>query len=152
MALSLNKVLLIGNVGKKPEIRTMQDGKEMAFFSIATSQGWHDKKTKEKKTRTEWHKIVVFQESLVKIVKSYVEEGSRVFVEGHLRTRNWEDSRGIERSVTEVVLQGYEAILLLLNAKKAESPLQETHDTEVYPLAPEEEEELEKMINDKVGN
>ncbi len=117
MAGSLNKVTLIGNLGKDPEIRSTSDGKEIANFSIATSENWKDKITGEKKEKTEWHRIVIFKEGLVGIVKNYVKKGSKLYIEGQLQTRKWVDNNGQEKYTTEVVLQGFNSVLILLDAK-----------------------------------
>lgn len=117
MAGSLNKVILIGNLGKDPEIRTTRDGKEMASFSLATSEAWKDKVTGEKKEKTEWHNVAVFSEGLVRIVRSYLKKGSKVYLEGQLQTRKWADNSGQDRYTTEVVLQGFSASLILLDSK-----------------------------------
>ena len=114
MAGSLNKVSLIGNLGKDPEIRSMQNGNEVATFSLATTDYWKDKNTGEKKEKTEWHKIVVFSEGLVGVVKNYVKKGSRLYIEGALQTRKWTDKQGKDNYTTEIVLQGYNATILLL--------------------------------------
>ena len=152
MALSLNKVSLIGHVGKPPEIRKMQSGKEVAIFQIATDYQWQDKSTGTKKKKTEWHRVVVFQEGLARIVKAYVSSGSRLYIEGSLQTRKWVNARNFEQSITEVVLQGYDSELILLDTKKQDSPSQETHDVEVYPLAPQIGKEVgEAMRNQAEG-
>ena len=117
MASSLNKVILIGNLGRDPEIRSSSDGKEIASFSIATSDAWKDKVTGEKKEKTEWHRVVAFKEGLVGIIKSYVKKGSKVYIEGQLQTRKWVDNNGQEKYTTEVVLQGFNAVLILLDSK-----------------------------------
>ena len=103
MAGSLNKVTLIGNLGKDPEIRSTQAGKEIASFSIATSESWTDKSTGEKKEKTEWHNIAVFNEGLVRVVKQYVKKGSKLYIEGQLQTRKWQDKDGQDRYTTEIV-------------------------------------------------
>jgi single-strand DNA-binding protein len=117
MAGSLNKVLLIGNVGKDPEIRTTQDGKEIASLVLATSETWRDKATGEKREKTEWHRVVIFSEGLVNVVKNYVKKGSKLFLEGSLQTRKWTDKEGAERFTTEMVLQGYNCNLTMLDSK-----------------------------------
>jgi len=117
MAGHLNKVLLIGNVGKDPEIRTTQDGKEIASFVLATSESWRNKSTGEKQERTEWHRIVVFSEGLVSVVKNYIKKGSKLYIEGVLKTRKWTDASGQEKYTTEVVLQGFNATLTMLDSK-----------------------------------
>ena len=118
MAGSLNKVILIGNVGKDPEIRTTQDGKEIATFVLATSESWKDKATSEKKEKTQWHRIVIFSEGLVNIVKNYVKKGSKLFIEGSLQTRKWNDNAGTERYTTEVVMKGFNCNLTMLDYKR----------------------------------
>ncbi len=121
MAGSLNKVTLIGNLGKDPEIRTTSDGRELANFSIATSESWKDKITGERKDKTEWHRIVVFNEGLVRVIKSYVKKGSKLYIEGQLQTRKWTDSDNQERYTTEIVLQNYNSSLILLDSKSESS-------------------------------
>lgn len=117
MALSLNKVILIGNVGRDPEIRNTNDGKEIITLSIATSESWKDKATGEKREKTEWHRVVVFNEGLVGIIKNLVKKGSRLYIEGSLQTRKWQDASGIEKYTTEIVLQNFGSNLILLDAK-----------------------------------
>jgi single-strand DNA-binding protein len=114
MSGSLNKVILIGNLGNDPEIRNTNDGREIANFSLATSESWKDKVTGEKKEKTEWHRIVCFNEGLVKIIKEYVKKGTKLYIEGQLQTRKWLDNTNQEKYTTEVVLQGYNANLILL--------------------------------------
>jgi single-strand DNA-binding protein len=117
MSNSLNKVTLIGNVGKDPEIHTTNDSREVATLSIATSEHWKDKSTGERKERTEWHKVVVFNEGLVRIIKEHVKKGSKLYVEGSLCTRKWTDQSNQERYATEIVLQNFNANLILLDTK-----------------------------------
>lgn len=121
MSGSLNKVTLIGNLGGDPEIRTTNDGKEIANFSLATSESWKDKATGEKKEKTEWHRIVCFNEGLVKIIKEYVKKGTKLYIEGQLQTRKWLDNTNQEKYTTEVVLQGYNAHLVLLGSSNNNS-------------------------------
>jgi single-strand DNA-binding protein len=120
MAGSLNKVTLIGNLGNDPEIRATKDGKEIANFSLATSESWKDKMTGERKDKTEWHRVVVFNEGLVSVIKSYVKKGSKLYIEGQLQTRKWTDNEGHERYTTEVVLQGYSCAMVMLDGKSGE--------------------------------
>jgi single-strand DNA-binding protein len=115
MAGSVNKVILVGNVGKDPEIRRTQDGRPIANLSIATSESWRDKATGEKKEKTEWHRVVIFSEPLCKIVEQYVKKGSKLYVEGALQTRKWTDQSGAEKYSTEVVIQGYNGSLTMLD-------------------------------------
>jgi len=116
MAGSLNKVLLIGRLGNDPEIRTTQDGRSVVSFSLATSDTWRDKNTNERKERTEWHRVVIFNEGLSKVVEQYVKKGSRVYLEGQLQTRKWQDQLGQERYTTEIVLQNYSGNLTILDS------------------------------------
>lgn len=121
MAGSLNKVTLIGNVGNEPEIRSTQNGKELANLSIATTESWRDKATGEKKERTEWHRVVVFSEGLVNVIKNYVKKGSKLYLEGALQTRKWTDKDGVERYSTEIVLQAFDSTLIMLDGKGGSS-------------------------------
>ena len=121
MAGSVNKVILVGNVGKDPEIRRTQDGKAIASFSIATSETWRDKNTGEKKERTEWHRIAVFNEGLCKVVEQYVKKGSKLYIEGQLQTRKWTDQAGVEKYSTEVVLQNFSHTLTMLDSRPGAS-------------------------------
>jgi len=113
----LNKVMLIGNLGADPEIRHTQDGRKIANFRIATSEQWRDKHTGERREKTEWHRIVVFNENLAKIVEQYIKKGSKVYVEGQLQTRKWQDQSGADRYSTEVVLQGFNCQIQMLGDK-----------------------------------
>lgn len=115
MAVTLNEVRLIGNVGKDPDIRMTQDGKEVASFTLATSDVWHDKVTGERKEKTEWHKIVVFVNRLVSLVKSHVRKGSRLYISGSIQTRKWQDQSNVEKFITEILLQSHDSKLMLLS-------------------------------------
>lgn len=121
MAGSLNKVILIGNLGKDPEIRSTNDGKEIATFSLATTESWRDRMSGEKKERTEWHRIVVFSDGLVNVIKNYVKKGSKLYIEGVLQTRKWTDNSGIEKYSTEIVLQNFNSTLIMLDNKGSDS-------------------------------
>ncbi len=114
---SVNKAILLGNLGRDPEIRSMQSGAKMASFSIATSKRWKDKNTQEQKEKTSWHNIVVFGDGLVDIVEKYVKKGSKIYVEGEIQTRKWQDKEGNDRYTTEVILQGYNSNLTLLDSR-----------------------------------
>jgi single-strand DNA-binding protein len=111
---SVNKVILLGRLGRDPDIRSMQSGKKMASFSIATSERWKDRNTQEQKENTSWHNIVVFNEGLVDVIEKYVKKGSQIYVEGKLTTRKYQDKDGNDRYTTEVVLQGYNSTLTML--------------------------------------
>ena len=111
---SVNKVILLGNLGKDPDIRSMQSGKKMASFSVATSKRWKDRNTQEQKESTSWHNIVVFNEGLVDVIEKYLKKGAKVYLEGELTTRKYQDKDGNDRYTTEVVLQGYNSNLTML--------------------------------------
>ena len=115
MAGSVNKVILIGNLGADPEIRRTQDGRPIANLRVATSDSWRDKTTGERKEKTEWHRVVIFNEGLCKIAEQYLKKGSKVYLEGQLQTRKWTDKENIERYSTEVVLQGFNSQLTMLD-------------------------------------
>ena len=117
MAGSVNKVILVGNLGKDPEIRRTQDGRPIANLSIATSETWRDKGTGERKEKTEWHRVVIFSEPLCKIVEQYLKKGAKVYIEGALQTRKWTDQAGVEKYSTEVVLQGFNSTLTMLEGR-----------------------------------
>jgi len=118
MAGSVNKVILVGNLGKDPEIRSTQDGRDIANLTIATSESWKDKNSGERKEKTEWHRVVIFSEALVNVAKNYLKKGAKVYIEGALQTRKWTDKDGQEKYSTEVVLQGYNATLTMLDGKR----------------------------------
>ena len=117
MAGSVNKVILIGNLGADPEIRRTNDGRPIANMRIATSETWRDKNTGERREKTEWHTVVVFNEGLCKVVENYVKKGSKVYIEGQLQTRKWQDQNGNDRYSTEVVLQGYNGTLTMRDGR-----------------------------------
>jgi single-strand DNA-binding protein len=118
MAGSVNKVILVGNLGKDPEIRRTQDGRPIANLSIATSESWRDKATGERKEKTEWHRVVIFNEGLCKIAEQYLKKGAKVYIEGQLQTRKWTDQQsGVEKYSTEVVLQNFNSTLTMLDGR-----------------------------------
>ena len=118
MAGSLNKVLLIGRLGADPEIKQMVNGKNVARLSLATSQSWKDKNSGEKKEKTEWHRVVIFNEGLVNVVQQYLKKGANVYIEGQLSTRKWKDEKtGQDKYSTEIVLQGYNSSLTMLDSR-----------------------------------
>ena len=118
MAGSLNKVLLIGRLGADPEIKQMSNGKNVARLSLATSDSWKDKNTGEKKEKTEWHRVVIFNEGLVNIVQQYLKKGAQIYIEGQLTTRKWKDEQsGQDKYSTEIILQGYNSTLKMLNTR-----------------------------------
>ena len=119
MAGSINKVILVGNVGKDPEIRTFSNGGKVCNFSLATSESWRDKQSGEKRDATQWHNIAIFNENLIKVVESYVKKGSKLYLEGQLQTRKWQDRDGNDRWTTEVVLQRFRGELVMLDGRNS---------------------------------
>ena len=117
MAGSVNKVILIGNLGADPEVRAFQNGNKVCHLRIATSETWKDKSSGERKEKTEWHSVAIFQEGLVRIAEQYLKKGSKVYIEGQLQTRKWQDQSGADKYSTEVVLQGFGGTLTMLDGK-----------------------------------
>ena len=150
MAGSLNKVLLIGRLGADPEIKQMVNGKSVARLRVATSNTWKDKNTGERKEKTEWHRVVIFNEGLVNVVKQYVKKGTQVYIEGQLTTRKWKDEKaGIDRYSTEVVLQGFNSTFTILSSKNSENAnLQE--DKESKSSLPNEENIPSSDLDDEI--
>ena len=135
MSGSLNKVLLIGRLGADPEIKQMVNGKSVARLSLATSNTWKDKNTGEKKEKTEWHRVVIFNEGLVNVVQQYVKKGAQVYIEGQLTTRKWKDEKsGLDRYSTEVVLQGFNSSFKILSSKNSQIENIQENDTEKSSL------------------
>lgn len=116
---SLNKVTLIGNLGNDPEIRSMNNGGKVCTLSIATSESWKDKNTGEKREKTEWHRVVIFGDGLVRVAENYLKKGSKVYIEGSLQTRKWQDRDGNDKYTTEVVLQGFGGTLIMLDSRNS---------------------------------
>ena len=119
MAGSVNKVILVGNLGADPEIRNTQDGRPIANLRVATSESWKDRNTGERREKTEWHRVVIFNEGLCRIVEQYLKKGSKVYLEGQLQTRKWQDKDGQDRYTTEVVLQGFNSSLTMLDSRNS---------------------------------
>src|ERR1700738_170388 len=117
MAGSVNKVILVGNLGKDPDVRRLNSGDQVVSFSVATSETWRDKASGERKERTEWHNVVIFNENLGKVAEQYCKKGAKVYIEGQLQTRKWQDQSGAEKYSTEVVLQGFNSNLTMLGGR-----------------------------------
>jgi len=144
MAGSLNKVLLIGRLGADPEIKQMVNGKNVARLSLATSQSWKDKNTGEKKEKTEWHRIVVFNEGLVNVVQQYLKKGAQVYIEGQISTRKWKDEQsGQDKYSTEIVIQGYNSSLTMLGASGGIS-----NDAPAQQISKKSDEDSQSTQND----
>jgi len=121
MAGSVNKVILVGNLGRDPEVRLTQDNKKIVNMSIATSESWKDRNTGERRERTEWHRVVIFSEGLANIAEKYLRKGSKVYIEGQLQTRKWQDKEGMDRYTTEITLQGFNSTLTMLDGRDSGS-------------------------------
>jgi len=117
MAGSVNKVILVGNLGRDPEVRRLQNGNPVVNLAVATSDTWRDKATGERKERTEWHRVVIFSEGLAKVAEQYLKKGAKVYIEGALQTRKWTDQQGVEKYSTEIVLQGFNSTLTMLDGR-----------------------------------
>jgi len=139
----INKVTLLGNIGQDPEIRTTQGGKELASFSLATSETWKDKASGEKKTKSEWHKVVIFNDNLVNLVKNYTQKGSKIYLEGKLQTRDWEDKDGNKKYTTEIILNGFESKIVLLDNKEDNKPKMSESDDKAF-------KEAEASLDDEI--
>ncbi|MEM1086545.1 MAG: single-stranded DNA-binding protein [Pseudomonadota bacterium] len=120
MAGSVNKVILVGNVGQDPEVRQFQNGGQVCNLSIATSENWKDRNTGERREKTEWHRVAIFNEGLVRIVQQYVKKGSKLYIEGQLETRKWQDQNGQDKYTTEVVLRNYSGNLTMLDSRNSD--------------------------------
>ena len=129
MAYSINKVILVGNVGNDPEIKTFQSGDKVVTFSVATSESWKDKESGEQKSVTQWHKIAIFNPGLIDIAERFIKRGVKIYIEGQLQTRKWQDSSGTDKYMTEIVLQRYRGELVLLD--KIESSPMENNQQEL---------------------
>jgi len=147
MSGSVNKVILLGNLGRDPEIRSMQSGKKMASFSIATSKRWKDRNTQEQKENTSWHNIVVFNEGLVDVIERYIKKGSKIYVEGELSTRKYQDKDGNDKYTTEVVLQGYNSTLTMLDSRNSGSA-----SIEEAPNSSSSDSKLEDTLDSQVSD
>ena len=150
MAGSLNKVLLIGRLGADPEVKQMVNGKSVARLSIATSNTWKDKNTGEKKEKTEWHRVVIFNEGLVNVVQQYVKKGAQVYIEGQLTTRKWNDEKsGVDKYSTEIVLQGFNSSFKILSSKNNQMENVQ-NDTSTKSSLPNDETPSSSDLDDEI--
>lgn len=129
MAGSVNKVILVGNLGADPEIRRTQDGRPICNLSVATSESWRDRNSGERREKTEWHRVVIFNEGLCKVAEQYLRKGSKVYLEGQLQTRKWQDQSGQDKYSTEVVLQGFNSTLTMLDGRGGDGGAPGFHDS-----------------------
>ena len=156
MAGSVNKVILLGNLGQDPDIRTMQNGKKVCTFSLATSDSWKDKETGEKKEKTEWHRVVVFNEGLIGVVENYIKKGTKLYIEGAIKTRKWTDDSGTEKYTTEIVIQGYGGRIDIVSAKGnnqehlESQDMADSNDTSEKKI--DSKDDKEKTTDDKSDN
>lgn len=145
MAGSINKVILVGNIGQEPQVRTMQSGQKVVTFSLATSDRWRDKQTGEQKEQTEWHRVVIFNPSLVDVAERMLQKGTKLYLEGSLRTRKWQNQQGVDAFTTEVVLNPYAGQMVILSGAKAMDGAAES----AAPMsAPREEVNIEDIADD----
>jgi single-strand DNA-binding protein len=142
--MSVNKVILVGNLGKDPEIRSTQTGQRIASFSVATSESWKDKQTGERKTKTEWHNVVVLNDGIAGVCEQYLRKGSKVYLEGQLQTRKWQDQSGNDRYTTEVALKGFNASMVMLDGAKRDQG--ETRSSQQTATSSEQPVDLDDEI------
>ena len=148
MAGSLNKVFLIGRLGNDPDIKSTQNGKSVAILSLATSESWKDKNTGEKKEKTEWHRVVIFNEGLVNVVQKYLKKGAQVYIEGQINTTKYTDSNGQEKFSTQIVLQGYNSTLTMLGGSN--NSIERGIDQDTSSNLPSDENASKTKIDDEV--
>ena len=146
MAGSINKVILVGNIGQEPQVRTMQSGQKVVTFSLATSDRWRDRQTGEQKEQTEWHRVVIFNPSLVDVAERMLQKGTKLYLEGALRTRKWQNQQGVDTFTTEVVLNPYSGQMVILSGAKAMDGNADTASS--APSQPREEVRIEDIADD----
>ena len=150
MAGSLNKVLLIGRLGNDPEIKQMTNGKSVARLSVATSETWKDKNSGERKEKTEWHRVVIFNEGLVGVVQQYLKKGSQVYIEGQIQTTKYTDSNGQEKYSTQIILQGYNSTLTMLGASNASGKIEDSSMNQDSSSLPSDNNVSSNELDDEV--
>ena len=150
MAGSLNKVLLIGRLGNDPEIKQMTNGKSVARLSVATSETWKDKNSGERKEKTEWHRVVIFNEGLVGVVQQYLKKGSQVYIEGQIQTTKYTDNNGQEKYSTQIILQGYNSTLTMLGASNASSKVEDSSMNQDSSSLPSDNNVSSNELDDEV--
>ncbi len=145
MAGSINKVILVGNIGQEPQVRTMQSGQKVVSFSLATSDRWRDRQTGEQKEQTEWHRVVIFNPSLVDVAERMLQKGTKLYLEGSLRTRKWQNQQGVDTFTTEVVLNPFSGQMVILSGAKA---VDGSSESASMTSAPREEVNIEDIADD----
>lgn len=148
--MSINKAILVGNVGQDPEIRSTQDGREIASFSLATSESWKDKNSGEKKEKTEWHRVVIFSQGLVGVVKNYVKKGTKLYIEGSIQTRKWTDKEGVEKYTTEIVMQNFNSTLQILDSKDRQGSSPSSYSSSNQSSAPSRNDVNVEEVDDEI--
>ncbi len=148
MAGSINKVILVGNVGRDPEVRTMQSGQKVVSFSLATSERWRDRQSGEQKEQTEWHRVAVFNSNLAEVAERMLQKGTKLYIEGALRTRKWQNSAGQDQYTTEVVLNQFAGQMVILGGAKAIDGAMSGDYTAAAPAAPREEISVSEIGDD----
>ena len=150
MAGSVNKVILVGNLGKDPEVRMTQEGAKIVTFSIATSEYWKDRETQERKDRTEWHRVVIFNEKLADVADKYLRKGSKIYLEGQLQTRKWTDQTGQEKYTTEVIIPRFRGEMTMLDSARSQGAGGETNGFDMSPSSGRESFPSTDVIDDDV--
>ena len=148
MAGSINKVILVGNIGQEPQVRTMQSGQKVVTFSLATSDRWRDRQTGEQKEQTEWHRIVIFNPNLVEVAERMLQKGTKLYLEGALRTRKWQNQQGVDTFTTEVVLNQFAGQMVILAGAKVMDGSTTDNGGESAPAQPREEINIEDIADD----
>ena len=150
MAGSVNKVTLIGNLGRDPEVRNSNDGMKIVQLSVATSESWKDKVTGERKDKTEWHRVVVFNDRIADICEKYLKKGSKVYIEGQLQTRKWTDQQGQEKYTTEIVLQRYRGEMMMLDARNEGAPMGGSFGGDTFSASPQQTPSISQELEDDI--
>ncbi len=146
MAGSINKVILVGNIGQEPQVRTMQSGQKVVSFSLATSDRWRDRQSGEQKEQTEWHRVVIFAPNLIEVAERMLQKGTKLYLEGSLRTRKWQNQQGVDTYTTEVVLNPYSGQMVILSGAKAMG--ESSSESAPAASAPREEVNIEDIADD----
>ena len=148
MAGSINKVILVGNIGQEPQVRTMTSGQKVVTFSLATSDRWRDRQTGEQKEQTEWHRVVIFNSNLVEVAERMLQKGTKLYLEGSLRTRKWQNQQGVDTYTTEVVLNQFAGQMVILSGAKSMDGMADGGDAPVSATQPREDVKIEDIADD----
>ncbi len=148
MAGSINKVILVGNIGQEPQVRTMQSGQKVVTFSLATSDRWRDRQTGEQKEQTEWHRVVIFNPNLVEVAERMLQKGTKLYLEGSLRTRKWQNQQGVDTYTTEVILNPFAGQMVILSGAKTMDGMSDGGESAGASAQPREEVKIEDIADD----